>query len=179
MGGDGPGARDVGRVDPTTLDPAARAELAARLSTTGTWVLVASWTATALFVATAVPAALGLDAIDLAAATAALVLFGLSLVAWVDGLVRAAVRTTHGDDISVAGLYFLQGSAPRRIRRHLFGSLIVAVVCALATAVAEPFGTLVPSLQVALVGEWASRYGVYPARREPVAPGHRPPGNAR
>jgi hypothetical protein len=151
-------------------DPAARAraELAARLSVTGTWVLRTSWWSTAVFAAATVPALVGPGVGDDVSAGVSLGLFALSLVAWVDGFARAAARTTRGDDVSVANLYFLQGSAPIRIRRHLFGSLFVATAVAVAAAAWAPFGVLVPSLPLALVGEWAARYGVFPPRDDVV-----------
>ena len=149
----------------------ARAELRERLSVTGTWVLRTSWWSTGIFTVSAVAATSGVEALEDVALVVALALFALSLVAWVDGFARAAARTTRGDDVSVANLYFLQGSAPRRIRLHLFGSLLAATVVAFATAAWAPFGILVPSLQLALVGVWAARYGVFPPR--PPAPTRR------
>jgi hypothetical protein len=165
-------ASDTGAADTGAADvDAARAALRARLSVTGTWVLRASWWSTAVFTASAVPATFGVELLEDVALVVALALFALSLGVWVDGFARAAARTTRGDDVSVANLYFLQGSAPRRIQLHLFGSLLAATVVAFATAAWAPFGILVPSLQLALVGEWAARYGVFPPR--PPAPARR------
>jgi hypothetical protein len=174
-----PAAPDPAPADPAPPGPAPesagpgvadaeRAALRERLAVTGTWVLRASWWSTAVFTASAVPATFGVEVLEDVGLVVAVALFALSLVVWVDGFARAAARTTRGDDVSVANLYFLQGSAPRRIQRHLFGSLLAATVVAFATAAWAPFGILVPSLQLALVGEWAARYGVFPPR--PPAP---------
>jgi hypothetical protein len=157
--------------DPVPDAEAERAALRERLSVAGSWVLRTSWWSTAVFTASAVPATFGVEVLEDVGLVVALALFALSLVAWADGFARAAARTTRGDDVSVANLYFLQGSAPRRIRLHLFGSLLAATVVAFATAAWAPFGILVPSLQLALVGEWAARYGVFPPR--PPAPTRR------
>jgi len=38
-----------------------------------------------------------------------------------------------------------------------------------ATALAEPFGVLVPMLPLGLLGLWGARHGVFPPRRMPDA----------
>ena len=42
---------------------------------------------------------------------------------------------------------------------------VVSVIVALATAWANPSGTLVPMLPLGLAGLWGARHGVFPARR--------------
>jgi hypothetical protein len=78
------------------------------------------------------------------------------------------VRSTRGDDIAVASWVFLTPSAPKEIRRHLLGATGVCVVLALATGWANPFGVLVPMLQLGCAALWGARHGVYPARRAPA-----------
>lgn len=124
-----------------------------------------SWAADGLFAATAVPAALGVNALDGVAVGVAVGLFAVSIPVWVYAFGLAVARTTRGDDVVVASLFFLQGSAPRRVQLELLGALGACVVIAAATAVANPFGVLVPMLPLGLTGLWGARHGTYPPRR--------------
>jgi hypothetical protein len=71
--------------------------------------------------------------------------------------------------MGIGGLFFLAGSAPRRVQWHLLGSLGVQVVVAVAGAAAHPFtplafGTLAPVLALGFCGLWGVRYGRFPDR---------------
>lgn len=134
----------------------------------GRLIIWSSWAAIVVFAGTAVPAALGVDALGVAALVTSLALFLVSLVVWGWALLVAMARTTQGDDVAVAGLFFLQGSAPPPVRWHLLGSVGVSVVLALATAATDPFGLLVPMLPVGLAGLWGARHGEYPPRAAPA-----------
>ena len=134
----------------------------------------ASWIANAVFVLTAGPAALGVDAFDDVAVAVALALFAISIPVWLYAFARAVARTARGDDIVVASLFFLQGSAPRRIQVHLLAAVGVSIVIAAATGAANPFGVLVPMLPLGLVGLWGARHGTYPPRGEPTDQGQPP-----
>jgi tetrahydromethanopterin S-methyltransferase subunit C len=83
-------------------------------------------------------------------------------------LVLAAARS-RDDAMGIGGLFFLAGSAPRGVQRHLLGSLAVQVVVAVGAAALDPFtplafGTLVPTIGLAFCGLWAVRHGLFPAR---------------
>jgi hypothetical protein len=136
-------------------------------------IVWSSWAADGVFVVSAVPAAIGVDAFDDLAVGVALVLFALSIPVWVYAFARAIARTTRGDDIVVASLFFLQGSAPRRVQVHLLAALGVSIVVAAATGAANPFGVLVPMLPLGLAGLWGARHGTYPPRRVPDRDGRR------
>lgn len=133
----------------------------------GRGIVAGSWIGNALFAATAIPAALGVDALDSAAVATALALFFASLPVWAWAFVVAASRSALGDDIAVANMFGSVGAAPRGVRLHLGGSLGACVVIAVATAAAEPFGVLVPMLPLGLLGLWAARHGTFPPRRAP------------
>jgi hypothetical protein len=140
----------------------------------GRWIIVTSWVAVGVFAITIVPNAAGLDALDGVAAGVALGLFLAALVIWCYGFAVAVVRSARGDDIGVANLCFLQGSAPRDVRRQLFAALGVSCVVALATVWANAFAVLEPMFPLALMTLWAARYGTFHARSDVV-----PRGNAR
>jgi hypothetical protein len=102
-----------------------------------------------------------------------LTFFAASLVVWAYAFGLAVVRSARGDDISVPTLFFLSsGAAPAAVRRHLLGSLTVAVVVAVVTVKANPFSALVPMLALGLAGLWSARHGTFPPRR--IARGNRP-----
>ena len=130
-------------------------------------IIVTSWTANVLFVATAVPFALGADGFEGVAVGVAVALFGLSLVVWTWAFVVALVRSSQGDDLAVASLYLTVGDAPRSVRWQLFGALAACLLITVGTAAADPFGVLVPMLPLGLVGLWAARHGTFPPRAVP------------
>jgi hypothetical protein len=139
----------------------------------GERIIVVSWVANVLFAATALPAALGVNGFDVAAIAVALGLFAISLGVWTWAFAVALARTTRGDDVVVASMFLIQGPAPKRVRVQLFGSLAVCLVVTAVTAVAEPFGVLVPMLPLGLIGLWGARHGSFPPRRMPGAAGER------
>ena len=129
----------------------------------------ASWLGTAVFTVTATAGAIDPHLFLLPAVVVSLCLFfaGLVVFGW---SFAVAVSRSRRDEISVAGLYALSGSAPTPVKVRLFGSLVVEVVVALTTAgvrVNSPlaFGVLVPLYGLALAGLWSARYGTFPPRR--------------
>jgi hypothetical protein len=139
--------------------------VAVRGSLPGQRIIGAAWIGNALFAASAIPAALGVEAFDAIAIGVALGLFAISLGVWCWAFAIALARTTRGDDVVVGSMFLLQGPVPARIRLHLFGSLGVCLAVTAATAAAEPFGVLVPMLPLGLAGLWGARHGTYPQRR--------------
>jgi hypothetical protein len=144
---------------------------AARDPERGERIIVVSWVADALFAVTAIPAAVGVSAFDAVSIAVALGLFVISLGVWCWAFAVALVRTTRGDDVVVASMFLMQGPAPKRVRVHLFGALGVCIAVTAVTAVAEPFGVLVPMLPLGLIGLWGARHGVFPPRRAHGAAG--------
>jgi len=144
-------------------------------------IIAASWGGTVLFAVTAVPAARGVEAFEIPAAAevqafqvpaavVSLVLFVVSIPLALLALAKAAFRTARQEDrILVAGLFFLQGSAPKPVRRLLLGSLLASVIVSVVSAAWEPFGILEPVFPLALCAQWAARHGTFP--RIPNPPG--------
>jgi hypothetical protein len=135
-----------------------------RLARAGRRILVVGWVANALFGATAIPVALGLDDIIGVAIGVALFLFLVAMGTFVYAFVVGVARTTQGDNVAVANLFFLQGSAPRPVRRAFLVVFLVCLAITVGTVAWEPFGVLVPMLPIGLAGVWAARYGVFPPR---------------
>jgi hypothetical protein len=136
----------------------------------GRAIILASWVGDAVFLVTAVPAALGVDAFEDVAVGAALGLFFVSLAIWTWAFAVAVARSAQGDDIVVANLFGTIGDAPRAIKIQLFGALAVCILIAAATAASNPFGVLVPMLPLGFVGLWAARHGTFPPRATPGRP---------
>jgi hypothetical protein len=134
------------------------------VTTPGRGIFRASWASNVVFAVAVVPVALGVEALDTPAIVVSVALFLVSLAVWVYAFLVAASRSAHGDDVTVGRMYLVDASAPRDAQWQLYGSLGVCVVIAAATAVANPFGVLVPMLPLGLVGLWGARHGRYPPR---------------
>jgi hypothetical protein len=132
--------------------------------TEGRAIIGFGWAANLVFFVTAVPSAAGVDAFEGVAIVVALVLFFVGLGAFVYAFAVAAARSANGDNVAVANLYFLQGSAPRAVQHQFLAMFVVCLVIAMATVVWAPFGFLVPMLPLGLAGVWAARYGTFPPR---------------
>jgi hypothetical protein len=131
---------------------------------------VATWSSVVLAVfaagAVAVP-----DTLALPYAVVGLVYFIGGFVAFIWSYV-VAVGRSRTDELNVAGIYFLTGSAPSAVKRRLLGAVVVQSVISVAAAAARPFtavafGVLAPLLALGLTGLWGARYGSFPERDDP------------
>ena len=143
-------------------------EAASGAADAGRGIIVFGWAANAIFLVTAVPAAAGVDAVEGVSIVVALVLFFVAIGAFVYAFVLAAARSAAGDNIAVANLFFLHGSAPRPVQRQFLAMFGVCLLVAVATVVWAPFGFLVPMLPIGLAGVWSARYGTFPPRLPPT-----------
>lgn len=129
-------------------------------------ILFASWCSTVLFTLVTVPAAIDPDRFIGPFFVVSVALFFAGCVLFAVDLLLAAARS-RDDVMGIGGLFFLVGSAPRAVQLHLLGSLVVQVVVAAVGAAVHPFtplafGTLVPTLALALTGLWSVRHGLFP-----------------
>ena len=139
-------------------------------------IIEASLAGTALFAATILPANARVEFFQVPAAVVSLVLFAMSIPLALVALAKAALRTARQEDrIAVGSLFFLQGSAPRPVRRLLLGSLLVSLIVSAVAAAREPFGILVPVFPLSLCAQWAARHGRFPRIPDPET-GPRPSG---
>lgn len=144
----------------------------------GARIIEASWAGTALFAATILPANAKVEVFQVPAAVVSVLLFAVSIPVALLALAKAAVRTARQEDrIAVGNLFFLQGSAPRPVRRLLLGSLAASVIVSVVAAAREPFGILVPVYPLALCALWAARHGTFHRIPNPDA-GPRPSGGS-
>jgi hypothetical protein len=136
-----------------------------QLARQGRGIIAAGWIANAVFALTAIPVALGVSGAIGVAVAVALLLFVVAIGAFVYAFALGMARSTQGDDVAVANLFFLQGSTPKPVRRRFLAMFLVCLAITAGTAAWEPFGVLVPMLPIGLAGMWAARYGVFPPRR--------------
>lgn len=155
MAPDNPDTPKSDRSGPSTQEPPTRLG-----DLPGRRIITVSWAGTGLFAVTAVGDQFGVGALEQAATFTALGLFGVGVIVWVVAFVVAVGRSRE-DEITLTGLFFLQGTAPRPVQVQLLGSLAVGVVVAGATAAAAPFGVMQPVYPLAMAGLWGARHGAF------------------
>ena len=131
-------------------------------------IVRASLAGTVVLVVVAAAATLAPDPLAIPTVMLDLVLAAAGLVAFVVTLLRAAERSRR-EAVTLPGIWWLSGTAPRPVRRVLLGALGVQVLVALVTASIRPFtalafGILVPLYGLGLAGLWAARLGTFPPR---------------
>ncbi len=136
-------------------------------------LLRAAWAGTAVFAISAAAAVAVEDAL-IVSVTVALVLFALGIVAFGAGFLRAVGRS-RTEVVSLGGLFFLSGSAPKAMQRQFLGAIAVQTMVALVTASIRPFtglafGILVPVFGLGLLTLWASRHATFPPRKDEKRP---------
>jgi len=121
-----------------------------------------------VFTITAVAAAISPGVLRWPALIVALAMFafGCVIFLWAFAIAVGRSRTAA---IGIGGLFFLAGSAPRRVQVNLMGSFAVQVVVAIATASARlfstlAFGSLAPVMGLAMAGLWGAKFGTFGPR---------------
>ncbi len=145
-----------------------KAMLAQQLSPVpGVWLIFCNLGVTVTLFLLAVPAVLS-DSTSVRATYAVFSLicgaagcgaFGIALVA-------GAKRSRHSE-MTMAGWWFLAGTATRQIWCGLVGAVILQSVIAVVAASLVPFsslafGVLVPLLGLGICGSWGALFGVFP-----------------
>lgn len=136
--------------------------------TPGRRIITVSRLGTVVFTVTATAAVVDRDAFGLVNVVVSLALFSVGCVVflWAFGI---AVSRSRTDAIGIGGLYFLQGTAPRRVQAALLVPLAVQVTVALVAAGLRPFtslafGVLVPMFGLGQAGLWGARHGLFGSR---------------
>lgn len=130
----------------------------------GSGLIKCSWGATVLFGVVAVPDTLGVSWLEGVAVAIAVGEFIVALGVWSVAFASGLARSSRGENVAVANLFFLQGSAPKGVQRHLGGSLLMSVVLAGVVASHNPFAVLVPMLSLGFMGLWGALHGTFGAR---------------
>jgi hypothetical protein len=132
---------------------------------------------TAVFTVTAIAGAISSGTLRNIAAVVAFTLFAIGSVLFLIAYGRAVARSRF-ETISVGGLYFLSGCAPRSVQVRLLGLVVLQTVVAIATSAATAsvrpftplaFGLLVPMFGLGCCGLWGAFHGTFPKRTDPRA----------
>lgn len=136
---------------------------------TGRGIVRASLAGTTVLAVTAVVADIAPRTLDLPALAVALVMFfaGTAIVVWA---IVVAIARSRSHDVTLGGVFGLEGTTPPAVRLRLLGSLAAEAVVGVATAAVRPyttlsFGILAFMWGLGLVGLWGARYGAFPTRR--------------
>lgn len=134
----------------------------------GVAILTAATWGTVAFVVVAVAGAARRSSFSAAVVGVSLVLFAAGCGAFLWAYATAVGRS-RTEEIGMGGLFFLAGSAPRPVQRHLLAALAVQTVVAVATAALHPFTSqafviLAPMYGLGMAGLWAARHGEFAAR---------------
>lgn len=97
-------------------------------------------------------------------------MFGFGCIIFAIAVMLAIARSRFYY-IGIGGLFFLAGSAPRRIQVHLLSSFAVQVIMSITAAAIHPFsplafGTLAPVYGLAICGLWGARFGMFSEKEQ-------------
>lgn len=100
------------------------------------------------------------------------VVFAVGCVLFLVALYLGAQRSRESE-MTMAGWWFLTGSAPRHVQWALLGGTVAQVVIAIVGASLRPFsalafGTLVPMFGLAMCGIWGALHGMFRPRSSGV-----------
>lgn len=136
----------------------------------GRRLIEASWAGTAVLTVAVAAGVVALDAVAPIVVAVSGALFVGGSVAFFLGYARAVDRSRR-ELLGVGGIYFMSGSTPLRVRRHMMGSLAVEVAAVIVAIAVKPYSSLVftslaPMWALGLAGMWAARHGTFPARQD-------------
>ena len=134
----------------------------------GRRLVEASWVGTVLLAVAVGAGLVALDSVAPAVVAASLALFVGGSVMFFVGYARAVERSRH-ELLGIGGIYFMAGSTPQRVRRHMMGSLVVEVVLVVVAVSLKPFSSLVftslaPMWGLGCAGAWAATHGTFPPK---------------
>lgn len=135
---------------------------------TGRWVVVADVVGTAVLVAVGIAQVVAPSAFTLPLIVVSLLGFAVGSATFLWAF-AVAVSRSRVEAIGMGGLYFLSGSAPRRVQVIVLvawvAQIVVAfVVASLGVFTGAAFALLAPMWGIGLAGLWGARYGAFPPR---------------
>ena len=140
--------------------------------TPGRAIVRFGWIANLVFAVTAIPAALGVDFMLDVAIGVSLVLFLIACGAFLYAFGVGIARSARGDNVAVANLFFLQGSAPRDVQRTFIAMFVVCLVIAVATIVSGAVRDPRADAAAGARGRVGCALREVPAARRQVTRGH-------
>lgn len=112
------------------------------------------------------------DALGTLTAVVSIGLFVIGVVAFLWGYANGVARSRE-ERITLSGLFFLSGTAPRIVRSRLRVALGLQVVIAVVAASIRPytsvaFVVLAPMFGLGMLALWGARHGTFFAKDEPT-----------
>lgn len=110
------------------------------------------------------------DTFDVATVVASGLLFAVGIVAFLWGYANGVVRSRE-ESITLGGLFFLAGTAPKIVRFRMRLALAVQIVVAVSAAAIRPytavaFAVLAPMFGLGLMAAWAARHGEFAPKED-------------
>lgn len=131
-------------------------------------LIAVAWQSTAFFLLVVLAGVVRLDLFGVVVVIVSVAMFGLGvlLLALALGL---GIRRSRAEEVSVGGLFLLQGSSPPVVRKVLIGSVLTQLTAALVASGLRmyteiAFAILAPTFVFGLASVWAGRYGSFPPR---------------
>lgn len=160
----GPRPERDDRVDDDTVEPP---RLVPVDTHDGDALLVASWAGTVVLAVAAVLAVVSAT-LEPVLVTVSLLLFAAGIFLFARAFLYA-VNVRREDLIGIGGLFFLAGSAPRRVQVRLIGSFVAQITIGLVTAALRPytalaFAVLASMYGLGMMGLWGAVHGTFPPR---------------
>jgi hypothetical protein len=137
---------------------------------TGAGLVNLAFAGTGAVVVAGVAGALAPDALGQMTAIVSGALFVVGVVCFLWGYATGVVRS-RDEQVTLGGLFFLSGTAPRVVRFRLRLALAVQVVVAIVVAGIRPytsvaFVVLAPMFGLGLLATWGARHGTFAAKDE-------------
>lgn len=131
----------------------------------GTGLINASFAGTGILLVAALAGAASPDRWGGMTAVVSGIGFGVGVIAFLYGYAIGVVRSAE-EKVTLGGLFFLSGTAPRVVRFRMRVALIAQVVIATGAAAIRPytsvaFVVLAPMLGMGLMAAWAAKYGTF------------------
>ena len=133
-------------------------------------LLVDVWGTVALLVVTVLLAVTQAKPVQILALVVSVVLFLFGCVVFFVGFLRGLGRS-RDEEIDMAGLFYLTGSAPAEAHRAFIGWIWVQVAVAVVSLAVcrPPFTALAPMLGFGVIPWWGSVHATFPPRRPPAS----------
>lgn len=134
----------------------------------GAGLVNASFAGTGALVVSAVAGVVAVDALGWLTAVVSGLLFAVGVVAFLWGYANGVVRSRE-ERVTLAGLFFLAGTAPRTVRFRLRAAFVAQSVIAAVAAGVRPytavaFAVLAPMFGLGLMATWGARHGIFFAK---------------
>lgn len=131
----------------------------------GQGLVNASFLGTGALLVVGVAGTLAPDELGEVTAVVSGILFAVGVVAFLYGYAAGVVRS-RDEQVTLGGLFFLSGTAPKVVRFRLRLALLAQTAVAVAAASIRPFtevafAVLAPMLGLGLMAAWGAKHGVF------------------